>query len=114
MSGTGGQRTSECEEENNCFFGDLSLGAGLGIGPKFEAILCVESFWSDTACVGLDITPINISANLLGQLSWNGSECSDGFSATARILDITVKAEFKVTDGIGISWSHTFNGFSLF
>ena len=113
VSGTGGKRYNLCDNED-CYYGKLGLGAALGIGPKFEAILCTESWWTIRECTGILIRPIYVSAGLNGTMGWNQNSCSEGFSATASVGDITVKAEFNVWEGVGVVWSHTFRGFVLF
>lgn len=113
LSGTGGKRNNLCDEAD-CFYGKLGVRAALGIGAKFEAILCTESFWTTKECTGIVIRPIHASAGLSGSMGWNQNGCTDGFSSSASIGDVTIKAEFNVWNGISVEWGHTFPGWTLF
>jgi hypothetical protein len=112
LSGTGGKRYNACDDVD-CYYGYVGLGGALGVGPKFEAIMCTESWWTSRECTGLSIRPLHVSAALRGSMGLNQTSCAEGFSATASILDITVKAEFNVWEGVGVTWSHTFPGFPV-
>jgi hypothetical protein len=113
LSGTGGRRESVCEEEGDCYYGNIDLAASVGVGVKIESIICTDTAWTDADCTGIDIVPAHVGTGLKGSMGWNQNSCAEGFSASASIYDVTVKAEFSIPGVISVPWAYTFSGFKL-
>jgi len=108
ISGTGGRRRNECTLDD-CFFGSV-IGTGSGaIGVGVSAELCVNgSPWVDDQCVGMQITPLQVSASISAGATWHEPTCDDGIGTSLTIGAVDLELLFEVG---GVEASLTVNAF---
>ena len=111
----GGYRENACKNES-CGFGSIEGQATVALKATASAILCAESFWTDKHCVGLTITPAELSFPTTAGVSWNAEECNTGFSGFITLGKIEFLAHFDIgipTAG-SIEFSHEIWGGATF
>src|SRR5271157_129157 len=96
LNGEGGIRQDACDPNNNCLYGEANASLDPEIKTTFEAIACVESYWTTKACGGITITPLAIRASFRVGISYNKPNCGSGLQGFATLGRVVLRAEFSL------------------
>jgi len=96
--GTIGKRWDDCSDPaEDCVYATAEVKASPELVAKCQAIICQDTDWTSPSCIEVTVQPASISAQFLGEVSFNSRDvCDNNIHGDIKVGAVVFSASFKI------------------